>query len=208
MAVQHFSSNGGAPLDGPFDLAAAVARTPVGGTTKGAFFLRHRAQIGGAWGEVAPTLERPPLAGRYFLFSDYPSRDHVRVIDAAARLRLPALSPREAHRQLGGTSFEEIAGSAIGRAAMRAAPRDPAALLGYFPEVYTRCVKGISPLRVERLEGGGARLLFDDFLAVPEYMLGLLEAVVVAAGAFPRVEGVVEGDSTRFEVRWTRSVGA
>ena len=201
-AVTHLASNGGAPLEGPFDLDQALCRTPAGGTTKGAFFLRHRAQIGAAWGTVAPTLERPPMAGHYFLFSDYPSRDHVRIIDAAARVRLPELAPREAHRRLGATSFEEIAGSAIGKTALRAAGRSPVALLGYFPEVYTRCVKGISPLRVEPLAGGGTRLVFDDFLAVPEYMLGLLEAVVVAAGAVPRIHGIVEGDATRFDVNW------
>jgi uncharacterized protein (TIGR02265 family) len=204
MPTSLFPADSSVALRGPFDLARAVERTRTDAKTAGIFFVRLRSDIGDAWKDVAPTLDMPPRLGRYMPFSGYPSRDHIRVIDAAARVRFPDLPTREAHRRLGVASLEDVAKSTFGRVTLELVPKDPASFLARFPEAYDRMVKGAHPLTSTPLDGGGVRLVFGNSLGVPEYMLGLLEAIVSTANAVPHIEVAVEGDSTRYDVRWTR----
>ena len=53
------------------------------------------------------------------------------------------------------------------------------------------------------LAGGGVRITFDDPLPMPEYVLGILEAIVQRGGRAPVIEVYVDAGATLFDVRWT-----
>jgi uncharacterized protein (TIGR02265 family) len=191
-----------APLHGGVDIEEAVRVTPETARTKGMFFRPLAAELGPLFDELAPRLVAPPRVGRYLPFLDYPSRDHVRLIDAVARKRFPFLSTREAYRKLGSESFGEFARSTLGRVALGLLSEDVGAAMRRFGEGYALLVKHTRPVRCTPQPDGGVELVFEDALSMPEYVLGILEAIVLRGGRAPRVSVHVDGDRTHFDVRW------
>ncbi len=194
---------GSSPLSGGFDVERAVAGTPDSARTKGMFFRPLRAELGADFDALAPKLVAPPRSGRYLPFIDYCSRDHVRLIDAVARKRFPQLSPREAHRRLGAESFDEFARSTIGRVTFGLLRGDVLTTLMRFGDGYALLVKGTREVRCLERGESAVEIVFGYTLALPEYVLGILEAIVRTREREPRISIRQERDGTHFDVQWS-----
>jgi uncharacterized protein (TIGR02265 family) len=192
-----------APLRGAVNVEEAVRMTPERARTKGMFFRPLADELGPLFDELAPKLIAPPRAGRYFAFLDYPSRDHVRLIEAVARKRFPHLDARESYRRLGFESFGEFARSTLGRVALGLLDQDVGAAMRRFGDGYAMLVKNTRPVRCTAHGVGCVELVFDDPLALPEYVLGIFEAIVLRGARTPHVSVRADGGGTYFEVRWT-----
>lgn len=186
-------------MRGAIDLEPLIARVPAHFATKGMFFTRLVDLVHDRWHDLEPTLEAPPRFGRYVPFVDYPVRDHIRIIDAAARKGFPAMSQREAHRRMGRLAFDDFRDSRVGKV-MLSLIDDPGAALRRFPDAYRLTTRG-QRAEATPLEGRFVRVEVD-FVVLLEYLVGLFEAVVLAFDTTPRIEAEPRGDAMRFDVRW------
>jgi uncharacterized protein (TIGR02265 family) len=185
-----------------FDLELAVRQTPETARTKGMFFSPLQEVIKD-WPALVKTLQAPPRGGKYHAFADYVSRDHVRLIDAAARSEFPTVPTREAHRLFGTKGFREFSRTMVGRVALSLVGSDWRAALRRFPEGYALLVSGTGTPEVADVEGDGMRIELKYAVGVPEYMCGILEEIVRWCGGSPVVEleDDAEGGVRAFVVR-------
>ena len=189
-------------LEGDVDLEARLAILPSSGQTKGIFFGRLVDALGPSWKSVVPSLEAPPRFGRYIPIADYPSRDYLRVLDAAARAKEAASPTREAHRRLGRSTIDEMSASSVGHALLKLIGNDLTRALMGFPATYAAGVKSIRPAHAALLEGGGVRIVFEEPVGGLEYLLGVLEGIVRFFAEEPRVDVAWGEARTTFDVRW------
>jgi hypothetical protein len=190
------------PLRGDVDLKGLLDACPWSQTIKGVFLESMVSRLGSRWDQVAQTLEAPPRAGRYLPFLDYPLRDYLRLMDAAAQRGFPGVSGREAHRLLSRSVFQTFLGTTAGRVT---APLlgTPLSALGHYVRVYTAMTKG-STLRCEALPaGGGGRLQFRGYRSTEEAAIGVPEGLMMGLGYLPtlRVETLGAG-AVDVEVLW------
>lgn len=101
-------------------LEERLAQTPPDHVLKGLFFTDVLAELGpDAVQRLLPTLDAPPRLGRYLPFSDYPQRDHARLV--LALVRRSGTFPREAIRRLHQRNARRFAESGAGRVLMHLA---------------------------------------------------------------------------------------
>jgi uncharacterized protein (TIGR02265 family) len=187
------------PLEGEADVAGAFARGRAGQLTKGMFFSRLAERLRDRWDDIERTLEKPPRLGRYVPFIDYPSRDHVLLVQAAARKSYPQIAEREAHRRLGRLALEDFRTSRVGSVflAMLGGPRQA---LMQFPRGWKLSVRNSAEVRSEEKRDGVALHFVHGAVLEPEYLLGTIEAVVRHFGATPRTTVTIDGSSTIYDV--------
>jgi uncharacterized protein (TIGR02265 family) len=204
--VARFTAEPHVALTGDFDLPRALSRLGAGLRTKGMFFTSLADKLGDAFADVAPSLEAAPRGGRYLPYVDYPSRDHLRLIDAAARASLrstmPPVSTREAHRRLGATAFERFASSNVGRVVLKLVADDLQEVLLAFPRGYAMTVRSLRTVESQALDDGGVRLEFKEPIGAVEYVLGTFEGIVRSFGGASRIDVSVDDEGGRYDVRW------
>jgi uncharacterized protein (TIGR02265 family) len=191
----------GVPLHGDGDVDVILARVPSTQSVKGMFFARLVERVGEAWPRVRTTLEGAPRLGRYVPFVDYPARDHVRMIHAAAVQSFPDAAVREAYRRLGEKAFEDFATSTLGAVMMPLFVDAEGALLR-FPDAYALSVPRARPATAASIAPRTVRLVFGDTV-IPEYLAGTFEAVVRHYDVEPRIEIDAHPDGPRFDVSWS-----
>lgn len=131
------------PWDAPLDVAAELRRVPEGLTQKGMFILPMLVEAK----RRGLTLEgaRP----RYVPFQDYPLREHVGLLAAAARAFYPELSPRQGLRRLGRGAHHAFMESTVGRVVWAGVTETHGALDGIL-KGYAIGVPGCTAKIVER----------------------------------------------------------
>jgi uncharacterized protein (TIGR02265 family) len=186
-------------LEGEVDVQDAFARGRAGQQTKGMFFSRLAERLRDRWGDVACTLEKPPRLGRYLPFMDYPSRDHVLLVQAAARKSYPQLPEREAHRRLGRLALDDFRSSRVGSVflAMLGGARQA---LVQFPTGWKLSVRNTAEVSSEETREGVVLRFVNGAVLEPEYLLGTIEAVVRHFGDKPRTTVIIDGSTTTYEV--------
>jgi uncharacterized protein (TIGR02265 family) len=200
--VARFTAEPDVALAGDFDLARALARLDPALRTKGMFFKSLADTLGDSFADAATRFEAPPRLGRYLPYVDYPSRDHVRLIDAAARASLPSLSPREAHRRLGETAFERFATSNVGRVVLKLVVNDLREMLLAFPRGYAMTVRSLRAVESRALDDGGVRLDFHEPIGAVEYVLGTFEGIVRTFGHRSRIDVDIAEDRGSYAIHW------
>ncbi|WP_437980494.1 DUF2378 family protein [Sorangium sp. So ce117] len=189
------------PLLGNIDIDAVVAGVPESYAMKGMFFNALAATLGERFAQVVSTLSSPPRGGLYLPFSDYPTRDFLRLYDAAARLSHPNRSSREGYRRLARQQVGAFRESALGRITMHLAT-DPGAALMRYTGSLGALVKG--PLaRARQLGPSEVQIDISCHRGTLEYPLGNFEALVMGYGAKPTISVEVRGAETlQFLVSW------
>jgi uncharacterized protein (TIGR02265 family) len=189
------------PLQGELDLDAALARVDRGLRTKGIHFARLAQKAGSAWKAIAATLEEPPRFG-YIAFAEYPTRDHLRLIDGTARAVLPELGTREAHRQLGRRAIDELGESSIASAVFKAVSGNVTGALLAFPSAYMKTARCLRPVTAVPGEEREVRIAFEEPLGGVEYLAGVFEGIVRYFDLEPELEVEASAEGVRFVVRW------
>ena len=173
-------------LEGDVDIEAMIQAVPRSFRIRGLFLRPLCAELGARVSALGPRLEEPPPPGGYRPLSFYPTRDFLRLFDAAARLAYPALGGREAHRRRAHKEIEVFARSILGRATLSVI-RSPVAALLRYPESFGMLASG--PSAEARQEGPAlVRVALHGYEGSVEYPLGVLEGLVMSFGATPRTE--------------------
>lgn len=170
-------------LSGAFSLEAGLATVPPGATVRGMFFRHFSDLLGPDYEQVGRALEAPVKHGKYVAFREYPQRDYARVVVAAAQKRFPALSLREAMRQIAREDLKIFAESMIGRVVLAVAG-DARSTLLRVPDAY-KTMAPSAPATAVDLDPRTIRVLFDPHTGWIEYTLGQLEGIVLAFKGSP-----------------------
>lgn len=196
-----FEVTAGAPLEGDVDVEALIAEVPEGYRIRGLFFRPLVDELGSRFGAIAPRLDSPPPPDGYRPLSAYPTRDFLRVFDAAARLQHPGCGGREAHRRRARREVEVFAASLMGKAVLSIVHSPATALLRY-PEAFGLLALGPSG-RATQETPNLVRIELADYRGSIEYPIGVLEGLVMSFRAEPRVEvRLPEPGRVTFVVTW------
>jgi uncharacterized protein (TIGR02265 family) len=188
-------------LTGEVDIEALIATIPDSYTIRGLFFTQLVADLGDAFAPLTSKLCSPPDSGRYLAFTSYPIRDHVRLIDAAARRLYPGCPSREAHRLRARAELDTFAQSMVGKSIVSVI-RDPATLLLRYSEIFGPFVKGPSA-KTSREGQEAVKLELVDFFGSIGYQIGVFEGFVMNFGLTPRIEvHRLSPDKFSFLVEW------
>jgi uncharacterized protein (TIGR02265 family) len=189
------------PLEGDYDAERRAHEIPASYVLKGMFFSRLVERLGSGWGSAAQRLSRPPRAGRYLAFSDYPQSDYERLSAEVARKLHPAQGLREAVRRLARDDFDVFAESTFGRVLLAVVGDARSALLKV-PYVYSKVAPGDWQVSAEELDGARVRIEFVPNFGSWEYLVGQIEGIVVAFGGSPTLSvELLPGNHLRIDVR-------
>lgn len=204
-----FSTQLDVPLRGDVDIAGLIDKCPLEHAIKGLFVAPLVSRCGTQWREVEATLEAPPRLGRFVPFSDYPLRDYLRIMDAAARKSFPDVSGREAHRRISRSVFETFVDSTFGKVT---APLlgDPMTALSHYCRIYSTMMRGSTAVLAPAGPGADcACLQFRSYYSTVEAVVGVPEGVLMAVGVEPTVRVEVLGKGAiDAEVRWAPTKSA
>lgn len=190
------------PVDGDVDIHA-VARSFDGRFTVKGIFLSQAARILGTerYEALAPSLDEPQAGGRYIAFADYPLRDIAIVSFAAARVRYPHVSEREAYRRYAQDDLQRFLASPLGRAT-RPLLRSPLEALLRFAWIIERSAPGAWQMTGEKLGPRRVRVHYGFIPSNEIYQAGNLEGIVMSYGETPTTEVTRDGESVTFIVSW------
>lgn len=198
-----FAVDASITLTGELDVDALVEAIPEAYVLRGMFFTALVADLGEEFEALAPKLCSPPPGGKYLALTNYPVRDHVRVIDAAARRVYPGRSNREAQRLRGQSALDAFKRSLLGKT-MVSIIEDPATMLLRVPDLlFSRFIRGPTG-RASREGSEAVKIELLGYFGGVEYMAGVFEGIVMSFGQRPRVE--VQGLSPShwiFLVTWS-----
>jgi uncharacterized protein (TIGR02265 family) len=198
--AERFRTVAGVPLAGDLDLARVLASIPEEDSLKGMFFSRYVTALGDLYAEVLPELRAPARNGKYHAFESYPLHDYLCLFDRVARARFPG-STREAYRLVARGELDVFAESTLGKVTFSLLSEPGAALLRY-PEVFTVLARG-PQVRAVRQADNHVNVTFSRYFGAAEYVMGILEGIVLVFDEEPRLEVVVEDDrSTVVDVLW------
>ncbi len=181
-------------------LEERLALTPPDHLLKGMFFADVLTELGpDAVQRLLPTLDAPPRLGRYLPFSDYPQRDHARLV--LALVRRSGTFPREAIRRLHQRNARRFAESGAGKILMHLAV-DARRVLLAMPRVHA--MTGKSGHCEARDTGRGVRLSYRDWSPWLDCStLGNLEGAVAFMGRKAHIEAELTSlTDADFDVRW------
>ena len=165
-------------LVGDLDFQESLEAIPRGYMVKGMFLGSMVSNLGtAAWEELKPRLDAPPRWDRYLPFTDYPQRDHFRIVYELVRRRFSGYGTREGMRRVARDDLRIFASSLVGRAMLGAVGNAVDALL-LLPLGYRHVVRG-QELEGHRVSQSEARLewRYDD--GRWEYNLGQVEGIVL-----------------------------
>jgi uncharacterized protein (TIGR02265 family) len=188
-------------LSGDVDVAAIRARIPEHHRMRGLFFKRCVDAARPRWDEVEAKLTEPPPRGIYQAFVEYPSRDYFVIYDAAARSTYPSHGGAEAHRRFARQEVQSFASSLLGRVTWSLLG-DPAAALMRYPDVFGVFSRGPTAT-AEKLDPRWVRVELRNAYFPVEYLLGVVEGIVMAFERSPRVGLEELPGLLRFDVRWS-----
>ena len=97
------------PWDAPLDVAAEIERIPAAATIKGLFLSPIIAEMRKKSAELKTSRER------YLPFTDYPLREHARLLLDASHLLYPELTTRRGLRKLGRAAQRAFADTTVGK---------------------------------------------------------------------------------------------
>jgi uncharacterized protein (TIGR02265 family) len=181
----------------PLDTAAQISRAPESGTIKGLYFQDVIA-VASAHGTVEKA--RP----RYLPFLDYPMREYMQLLVAAANIVYPREPIRNGLRRLGRLAYPTLAETLIGRALFGVAGGDFGIILGLASRAYSISVKP-GEVTLAELEGRHALLRLRDLWNFPDtYQVGVFEGGLIATGLRGEVRvRVLSPCDVDFEVTWS-----
>lgn len=189
------------PLSGDVDVAAVRARIPEHHRMRGLFFKRCVDAARPSWAEVEPKLIELPPRGIYQAFVEYPSRDYFVIYDAAARSTYPGHGGAEAHRRYARQEVQSFASSLLGRVTWSLLGDPMAALLRY-PDVFGVFSRGPTAT-AEKLDARRVRIELRNAYFPVEYLLGVVEGIVMAFDRSPRIALEEVPGLISFDVRWS-----
>jgi uncharacterized protein (TIGR02265 family) len=189
------------PLDGDFDVAVAAADLPSDHMLKGLFFARLVSALGDGWVDVQGGLEAPPEQGRYHTFESYPMTDYLRLLHAVAHERFGVHSGREGVRLLARGEIDVFAESTLGKVTF-AMLREPGAALLRYPDAIG--ILGQGPrITARRVADDHVVVSYPIYFGSVEYAIGVIEGIVLAFDAAPRLEVAWDRDRRlTVDVRW------
>lgn len=188
-------------LTGDVDVAAIRARIPEHHRMRGLFFNRCVEAARPRWSDVEDKLTAPPPRGVYQAFGEYPSRDYFVIYNAAARGAHPHHGGREALRRYARQEVQSFASSLLGRVTWSLLGDPMAALLRY-PDVFGVFSRGPTAT-AERLDARYVRVELRNAYFPVEYLLGVVEGIVMAFDKSPRITLEELPGLIRFDVRWS-----
>ncbi len=159
----------------PIELEAHLAALPPSATVKG-MFLSNIAEL------AENRAGKRPGRKRYVAFSNYPMREMVELLPAAAELAYPGLPVREGMRRLGRQAYPTFSSSTLGRVVMSVAGNDPRSALHLAPKAY-RLIGNAGTAKVVDRSDREAVLQLRGVWAWPEsYNVGVHEGALDALG--------------------------
>jgi len=183
--------------EAPIDVAAQIAGTPENSTVKGLFFQDVR--------DACATMGSLPPEGRarYVPFIDYPMREYMDLVVAAAALVHPREPLRNGLRRLGRLAYPALARTLVGRTLFGVAGRDFGVVLSLASRAYAFCQKPGDVTLVERAEGR-AKLRLRQIWNFPDtYQVGVFEGGLITLGLRGVVQvRVLSPCDVDFEVTW------
>jgi uncharacterized protein (TIGR02265 family) len=192
----------GRPLTGDVDIEAVCSELPREFVIKGMFVQPYAEALQREWEAFGARLLAPPRRGRYVPFQDYPIADFLRLFDAVARRRHPGTAGREAYRLLARNEVATFFASTLGRVAVSMIDEPGAALLKY-PETFGVLARGPSAA-AERIGLRAVRVSFANYRGSFEYVVGVLEGLVMAFQQEPHLVVEARGDYRYVcDVAWT-----
>lgn len=201
--AESFRTTTGAALAGELALDDVLAQIELEDAMKGMFFARHVAALGAAYAEVLGELRAPPTNGKYHAFESYPLGDYMRLFDRVARARLPG-APREAYRLVARGELDVFSESTLGKVTL-ALLREPGAALLRYPEAFDILGRGPRATAERRADDRVTVSLSRPFGAA-EYVVGVLEGIVIAFDADPQLEVTLQDDGAMtVDVSWDGS---
>lgn len=181
----------------PLDAAAQITGAPENGTIKGLFFQDIIDACAG-WPGKLP-LARP----RYVQFMDYPMREYMELVVAAAGVLHPREPLRSGLRRLGRLAYPTLAGTLIGRAIFGVAGHDFGTILSLASRAYGVSLKPGEVTLVERTEGRGVLQLRQLWTFPATYHVGVIEGALITVGRRGEVKVRVHSPcDVDFEVTW------
>jgi len=184
------------PLRGDIDEDQLFADASSDFVLKGMFFRRVAKALGRHLERLLPELEVPPGRAGWLPFRDYPQRDYTRLSVAAARLRHPHHSDREALRRLARDDVNVFAESMIGRV-MMSVIGDTRRALTELPTVYDKVAPGPWGFAATAEGERALRITIANHPGEWCYQVGQCEGIAAHYGdelrtrVVPRDEGVV-----------------
>lgn len=189
------------PLHGDIDEDSLF---PDGGKDfllKGMFFRRVAKVLGRRLDDLIPELERPPGRAGWLPFSDYPQRDYTRLSVAAARMRHPRHSDREALRRLARDDVHVFADSMIGRV-MMSVIGDTRRALAELPTVYDKVAPGPWGFAASADGDRGLRITIANHPGEWCYQIGQCEGIAAHYGDRLQTRAVPNGRGVELHLRW------
>jgi uncharacterized protein (TIGR02265 family) len=159
----------------PLDAAAQIALTPEKATVKGLYF-HDVVNIASPYGTVEKA--RP----RYLPFLDYPLREFMELLVAAAGIVYPREPIRNGLRRLGRHAYPTLGETLIGRALFGVAGEDFGLILSLASRAYSLSLSPGEVTLAER-ESGHAILTLREIWNFPDaYQVGVFEGALIATG--------------------------
>ncbi len=181
----------------PLDASAQIASTPDAGAIKGLYFQ----DIVDACAGMHRTLHAS--RSRYLPFIDYPMREYMELLVAAAALVHPREPLRNGLRRLGRLAYPTLAATLIGRAIFGVAGRDFGVILSLASRAYGVSLKPGSVTLVEREAQRGVLQLRELWNFPDTYQVGVIEGALIAVGLRGEVKvRVLSPCDVDFEVTW------
>jgi uncharacterized protein (TIGR02265 family) len=200
VVAERFRTMPEVALAGDVDIDQVLGELPPDYTMKGMFFGRYVSALGDAYAEAEHELQAAPPSGKFHAFESYPMGDYLRLFDRVARARFPG-STREAYRLLARGEVEVFAESTLGKVTFSLLHEPGSALLRY-PEAFSVLADG-PRVTAERRGETTVAVVFEGYRGTLEYVIGVLEGLVLAFDEEPRLDVAVDDERRAvFEVAW------
>ncbi len=191
----------GKPLHGNIDEDSLFPDGNGAFLLKGMFFRPIAKALGRRLDGLIPELERPPGRAGWLPFSDYPQRDYTRLSIAAARIRYPHLSDREALRRLARSDVNVFGDSMIGRV-MMSVIGDTGRALAELPTVYDKVAPGPWGFDATAEGDRALRITIANHPGEWCYQVGQCEGIAAHYGDRLRTRAVPTEAGVVLHLRW------
>ena len=171
------------PLKGDINVAVISARIPSSYVLKGMFFHNVKQRIPPSeYNRIESSLEQAPRDGRYVPFKDYPQKDYIVLVAAAAASEHPGVGLRESIRLMARSDSAALATFTIGRVVLSGL-RDAHHGLMSLPAVYDQLMAGSWQVVAVEIDERCVQLEWQEYYGSWEYVLGTLESICMYFGA-------------------------
>lgn len=181
----------------PLDTQAQIARCPEAAVVKGLFFQDILDACAKA------RVKQPGARNRYVQFIDYPAREYMELLVAAAGLLHPREPIRNGLRRLGRSSYPALADTLIGKAIFGVAGNDFGTILSLASRAYSVSTKPGEATLAERTERRAVVQLREIWAFPDSHQVGVFEGALIAVGRRGEVKvRAISPCDADFEVTW------